>query len=89
MQRRGVVAGSVGAPPSHEQMVAMLWANMLTPDEQAERAGPGDTPCDIRPEGLPAECSCCFKKGHAVPCRFFGDVMGGLLGDDDDGADGG
>jgi hypothetical protein len=66
-----------GATPPN--MRELLFAHLLSPAEQAEVAGAGDAPCDVVAEGAPAGVRCPFRKGHACPCRWFGDVMGGEL----------
>lgn len=68
-----------GLDPANPKMRAMLFAHMLSSAELAEVAGDGDTPCDVRPDNAPTDVRCPFRKGHACPCRWFGDIMGGSL----------
>lgn len=46
-----------------------------------ELAGPGDERCDApRPDNCPPDVACPFRKGHACPCRYFGELVHGTIG---------
>lgn len=65
-------------PPGFEHFTLRdLLRQLLTPEEFAQVAGDGDEPCDVRPEGLPDDTRCRFRKGHTCACRFFGDFEHG------------
>lgn len=55
-----------------------LFRGLLPAEQFAELAGPGAEGCDKRPEGLPDDMACCFRKGHTSECRFFGNVEKGV-----------
>lgn len=54
---------------------------MLGPDAQ-HLPDPDELTCDAAPPpGLPPGVKCRFRRGHACPCRYFGDIERGGLGE--------